>query len=163
MPRRVSALFRSRALADAAAGRLAAAGYADASIVSVGQGGANDAQPGMFDRLAKLIAPEGGPRESGFLVSVDADPDAIDAAAVALEQGSERVEITAPPRLTEQVVEVAEIAEQLVVEKQPVLREEIVMRVEAREHVEDVHETVRRTEAEIERFVAGDASRADRD
>jgi uncharacterized protein (TIGR02271 family) len=106
----------------------------------------------MFDRLATMLAPEGAAREEGFVVSTEVAPDRIDAAAVALEAGAERVEIAPPPQLAEQVVEISESAEELIVEKRAVVHEEIVMRVQAREHVHDIHDTVRRTQVEVERF-----------
>jgi stress response protein YsnF len=47
--------------------------------------------------------------------------------------------------------EFVETAEELAIEKQLVVREEIVLTSRVHEHVEDVTETVRRTEVEIER------------
>jgi stress response protein YsnF len=58
----------------------------------------------------------------------------------------------APREIGEQTFIFRETAEQLVVEKEIVVREEIVMRRTAEEHVEVVHDTVRRTEVEVERF-----------
>ncbi len=159
MARRVAAFYPSRALADEAAVRLMAAGV-EASAISISPRGAGaEAQPGMFDRLAKMIAPEGAARDSGYVVSTTVAPERIDAAAIALEAGAERVEIAPPPQLAEHVIELSESAEELVVEKQAVLREEIVMRVQAKEHVQHIHDTVRRTEVEIERFGPGEESR----
>lgn len=151
MARCVSALYRSRALADEAAARLAAALPTGGMPSVTEQGGAEAAEPGMFDRLATMLVPEGA-RESGFMVAMDVAADWIDAAALALEAGAERVEIAAPPRLADQVIELSESAEELVVEKQPVVREEIVMRVQASTRVEHVRDTVRRTEVDVERF-----------
>jgi hypothetical protein len=150
--RRVSGLYRSRALAEEAAARLAGAGLKAASISIAEQGGEEEAEAGMFDRLARLLVPEAGAQELGFLVGAAVPTEQIDAAAIALENGAERVEIEPPVRIAEQVVELSETAEELIVEKQPVVREEIVMRVQAREHVEHIHDTVRRTEVEVERF-----------
>lgn len=152
MARRVAALFRSRALADEAAARLAAAlpGNAAASIAQ--QGPTPEDKPGMFDRLATMLAPEDIAGRSGYLVAIEVAPEQIDAAALALEPGAERVEIAAPPRLSDQVIELSETAEQLVVEKQSVLREEIIMRVQATERTEHVDAVLRRTKVEVERF-----------
>jgi hypothetical protein len=152
MNRRVSAFYKSRALAEAAAARLSAAGIQDASIFSSDQGRTAESQSGMFDRLASMIAPQGVAGESGFTVSAQVAPERIDAAAIALETGAERVEIAPAPRLAEQVVEISETAEELVLEKQPVVREEIVMRVRSQAEIVDICDTVRRTEAVVERF-----------
>jgi hypothetical protein len=149
--RRVSGLYRSRAQAGEAAARLVAAGFAPAEIEIAEEAPPPGAEPGVFDRLARLIGSEKG-AETGSVVSLDVPTGRVDVAAIALEAGADRVEISPPPRLAEQVVELSETAEELVIEKQPVLVEEIVMRVQARERVEDVHETVRRTEVEVERF-----------
>ncbi|HEX8442539.1 MAG TPA: DUF2382 domain-containing protein [Allosphingosinicella sp.] len=152
MARRVSAFYRSRALADEAAARLAASGV-DAAAISVSeQRDGAEAQAGMFDRLAKMIAPEGAAQDTGYVVSTQVAPERIDSAAMALEVGAERVEIAPPQRLAEHVVELSETAEELVIEKHAVLREEIVMRVQAKEHVQHIHDTLRRTEVEVERF-----------
>jgi stress response protein YsnF len=113
----------------------------------------------MFDRLAKMIAPEVPAGDRGYLVTTQVAPERIDVAARALEAGAERVEIAPPPRLDEHVVELSETVEELVIEKEAVLREEIVMRVQAKEHVQHVHDTVRRTEVEVERFGPGEESR----
>jgi hypothetical protein len=149
--RRVSGVYRSRAQAEEAAARLAAAGFQPGAIVVADEAPPAGAQPGVFDRLARLLAPEGG-GETGSVVSLDVALEQVDVAARALEAGADRVEMSAPPRIGEQVIELSETAEELIVEKQPVLVEEIVMRVQARERVEDVHDTLRFTEVEVERF-----------
>ena len=159
MARRVAAFYRNRALADEAAGRLAGAGLDAGSIDVSEESAAAEAQPGMFDRLAKMIAPVGGAGDRGYVVSAQVPPERIDAVAKALEAGAERVEIAPPPRLDEHVVELSETAEELVIEKEAVLREEIVMRVQAKDHVQHVHDMVRRTEVEVKRFGPGEESR----
>ncbi len=158
MARRLSAFYRSRPLAEEAAARLIAAGLGGAQVSISEQGAASGAQPGMFDRLASMLAPEGAAQEKGFVVSTEVPAEQIDAAALALETGAERVEIAPPPQLAEQVVELSETSEELVVEKQAVVREEIVMRVQARDHIQHIHDTVRRTEVEIERFGPGEGT-----
>ena len=152
MARRVSAFYSSRALAEEAAARLTASASGGAQVSISEQGLPDGAEPGMFDRLAQMIAPEGAARERGYVVAAEVPPDRIDAAAIALEAGAERVEIAPPLQLSEHVVELSETAEELVVEKEAVVREEIVMQVQARERVEEIHETLRRTEVDIERF-----------
>jgi hypothetical protein len=152
MSRRVSAFYRTRPLAEEAAGRLAAAGLDCTSVSIQEQGAASGKQPGVFDRLAQIIAPEGAEPDSGFLVGIEVEREQIDAAALALETGAERVEISPGQQLAEGVLEFSETAEELTIMKQPVVREEVVMRVEAREIVQEIDETVRRTEVDIERF-----------
>ena len=157
--RRVAGLYRSRALAEAAAARLTAASFESIEIAE--ENPPAGSEPGVFDRLARLLAPEGTGAERGFTVGLSAPLERVDAAAVALEQDADRVEIAAPPRIAEQVVELTETAEQLIVETEPVLVEEIVMRVQAREHVEQIHDSARRTEVEVERFGPGGAPSPD--
>jgi hypothetical protein len=152
MARRVSALYASRARAEEAAARLTAVVPDGEPAVISEQEPARAEQPGAFDRLATMLVPDGAIQPSGYLVSKDVAPDLIEAAAIALEPDAERVEIAAPPRLSEQAIELSETAEELVVEKRAVVREEIVMRVQVKERVEDVIETVRRTEVDVERF-----------
>lgn len=152
MARRVSALYRSRALAEEAAARLAQV-VPSGERPAVSEHGLDDgAQPGMFDRLATMLVPDGSQAKAGYVVSLEVQPEQIDAAALALEDGAERVEVSAPARFSGNVVELSETAEELVVEKRAVLREEIILRVQATEQVHDIHETVRRTEVDIERF-----------
>lgn len=150
MARRVSALYASRALADEAAVRIASA-FPGHTPELFEQRGDTAAELGVFDRLATLLTPDGA-RANGFIVAMEVAADRMDAAAMALEAGAERVEISAPPRLADQVIELSEGAEELVVEKQSVVREEIVMRVQASTRVQEVSDTVRRTEVDVERF-----------
>jgi stress response protein YsnF len=78
------------------------------------------------------------------VVGVQVAPEQVDTVARALEAGAERIEMSTPPRFGEDVVvELSETAEQLIVEKETVLREEIVMRVQAKERVEEIYDTVR--------------------
>lgn len=59
----------------------------------------------------------------------------------------------------ERVIEMTETTDEVVFEKQARVREEVVVRKEAQERVEEVDTTVRRTEVEVERIPAS----ADRD
>jgi len=63
-------------------------------------------------------------------------------------------EISAGGFFTERVIEVAETAEQAVVEKEIVVREEVVLRRSSAEHVETVRDNVRHTEVEVEEYQA---------
>jgi len=61
--------------------------------------------------------------------------------------------------LQERTIELEERGEEAVVEKVPVVKEELVLRRQAGERVETVRDTVRRTEVEVEDERAGDAGR----
>jgi hypothetical protein len=50
----------------------------------------------------------------------------------------------------ERVIEVAETHQEAVVEKEVVVREEVVLRKETAEHTRTIHDTVRRTEVEVD-------------
>ena len=63
-------------------------------------------------------------------------------------------EITAGGFFTERVIEVAETREEAVVEKQVVVREEVVLRRNSAEHVETVRDSVRHTEVEVDEYPA---------
>jgi uncharacterized protein (TIGR02271 family) len=60
---------------------------------------------------------------------------------------------------SDKTVEVRETAEQAVVNKTAHIAEELVVRKGSSDHVETVHETVRRQEAEVERIAAGEPRR----
>lgn len=59
MPRSVTALYNSHAEAEAVRARLIAIGVDPAGIGTTDE--AHGAEPGVFDRLARLIVPEGRP------------------------------------------------------------------------------------------------------
>ena len=89
------------------------------------------------------------------------DTDGIEAAEgepAAAPQTTGRVlseeEITAGGFFTERVIEVAETREEAVVEKQVVVREEVVLRRNSAEHVETVRDSVRHTEVEVDEYPA---------
>ena len=157
MARRVSAFYRNRALAEEAATRLTEMGRDELRPTVSRHDPPEIDEPGMFDRLAKMLARDVEARESGYVVDVEVASEQIDTVALALEAGAERVEMSTPPRFGEQVIQLSETAEQLVVEKETVLREEIVMRVQATERVQEVHDTVRRTEVEVDEGKSGSA------
>ena len=58
---------------------------------------------------------------------------------------------TADTEFTDRVVEVTETAEEAVVGKTARVREEVVIRKDAAEHVETVHDTVRREDVQVEK------------
>ena len=59
----------------------------------------------------------------------------------------------------ERNIELTETAEEAVISKEARVREEVVIRKDVGERVEDVSDTVRHTEVEIERMAAGDTLR----
>jgi hypothetical protein len=145
MPRSVTAVYNSRAEAEAVRAKLIAIGVEPGDIRTTDE--ANLAEPGVFDRLARLIVPEG---TSPVRLTAEIDPDQLEQAARIVEQGGMTED--APREIREQTFIFRETAEQLVVEKEIAVREEVVMRRTAEEHVEVVHDTVRKTEVEVERF-----------
>lgn len=154
MSRQVTAIFKSRAEAEAVRARLTGIGLDPARIRIAnenGQAGEDGApQPGLFDRLAQLILPEGA--AGRFRLTAEVEPDQLDQAGIIIEGGARGGALQAPRELSEQTFIFRETAEQLVVEKEMAVREELVMRRTAEEHVEVLHDTVRRTEVEVERF-----------
>ncbi len=62
--------------------------------------------------------------------------------------------------LREREIEMTETAEEAVVAKEARIREELVVRKTAEEHVEDVNDTVRHTEVEVDESVAGSENRS---
>jgi uncharacterized protein (TIGR02271 family) len=61
---------------------------------------------------------------------------------------------------SERTIEVAETAEQAVVSKSARIAEEVVVRKEGTDHVETVHDKIRRQQVEVERSSAADAAAA---
>jgi hypothetical protein len=154
MSRQVTALFRNRAEAEAVRARLTGIGIDPARInildenIQSGEDGAP--QLGVFDRLAQLILPEGA--AGRFRLTADVDPEQLEEAGRIVEAGASGGALQAPRELREQTFIFRETAEQLVVEKEMAVREEIVMHRTAQERVETLHDTVRRTEVEVEWF-----------
>jgi stress response protein YsnF len=61
--------------------------------------------------------------------------------------------------LQDRVIQFAAMREEAVVSKQPFVREEVVIRKQVTERVEEIRDTVRRTEVETERLEAGETGR----
>nr|WP_295370856.1 DUF2382 domain-containing protein [uncultured Sphingosinicella sp.] len=151
MSRSVTAVYKSRAEAEAVAARLTSMGVDPSSIGIAGER-PGQAQPGVFDHLAKLIMPETAP--TSFRVSAEVEDDQFDEAGRILSAGAPGGRFAPPREITEQTFIFRETAERLVVDKELAVHEELVMRRTADEHVEVVRDSVRRTEFEIERFGA---------
>jgi hypothetical protein len=150
MPRSVTALFPTRADAEAAMHRLGAIGVDAAEVQIADQGGAE--KRGFFDHLTDMLLPDGAAalRQKGFLLTAEVNPDRVQQAASMLATGA----IASGPRaeLREQVFEFPETAEELLIEKRAYVREELVMRKETEERTETIEDTVRHTEVEVERL-----------
>jgi hypothetical protein len=151
MSRSVTALYQSRAEAEAVAARLTTMGVDPSNIRIVGER-PEQAQPGVFDHLAKLIMPETAP--TSFRVNAEVEAEQFDEAGRVLSAGAPGGRFAPPREITEQTFIFRETAERLVVEKELTVREELVMRRSAQEHVELIRDSVRRTEVEVERFGA---------
>lgn len=149
MQRTLTARYETRELAEAARQELIAIGM-DAANVTV-----DDPleKPGMFDHLAKALAPDRAADTSGGSYRLRAQVPAERARQAALVLGKPAPD--AGPR--EQVFEFPETREELMAEKRPYVREEVVLRREEREDVADIHDTLRHTEVEIEEIPAAQA------
>lgn len=151
MPRRITATYSSRDQAETVRGRLDRIGVDPARItISDERAGPNGG--GIFDKLAELIAPT-AVSQPRWLLSAEVEPDQIDAATWAIEAGERWVEPEG--RLEPRTFIFRETGEKLVIEKEAIVREEVVLARSADVHVEEIHDVVRRTEADVERFGPG--------
>jgi hypothetical protein len=153
----IRAAFDTREEAEAAQARLIARGIDPAGIELVGHSAAKPTSGrGIFDQLTNYLAPGQVKTPGAFLLSAEVMPEQLEAATRALKhQGGEGDPIStaaAPALIEDKTYEFLETAEELVVEKQLFVREEVVLSKSAAEHVEEVFDTVRRTEVEIERI-----------
>lgn len=162
----VRAAFDTREEAEAAQARLVASGVYPAGIQLLQQGldGAASGR-GLFDQITNLLAPEQVRTPGAFLLSAEVLPDQLERATRALEGSADEkgpnVAATPEPRIEDRTYDFIETAEELVVEKQLFVREEIVFSKSSEEHVEEVFDTVRRTEVEIERLEPAAAGATD--
>jgi hypothetical protein len=150
MSQQVTASFGTRQQAEAARVRLIDKGVDPAAITIEEAGQGQEAPPaGLFDQLAGLLAPGKAERPDAFMLTASVRPEQLDAATAALDR---RHVATPPPptRLTEQTIELIETAEELVIGTEAVIREEVVLRKRVIQRTRDIHETVRRTEVEVE-------------
>lgn len=160
MPRSVTALYRSRAEAESSRARLTAIGIDPAGITIEDEDAGSDAPQGggIFDRLAAQLVP-GTAAPGRFRLSAEVEPEQLDAAAEMLEQDRKQQAGAGAQAGEDPFVErtyvFREVSEEMVVEKQLVFSEEVVLRKDVESHVEEIHETVRRTEVEIEELPPG--------
>lgn len=146
--REITALYRSRAEADAAARQLALVGLDPASVrieadaAHVG----TSSSPGLFDKLAGLLLPDQTP----VRLSADVPAHLMDQAGAALHLGSNAA--FEPGSFEPRSFLFRETAERLLVEKEVVIREELVVTRQGDTRVRRIDDAVRRTEVEVERF-----------
>jgi hypothetical protein len=152
----VTALFDTAVEAEAAAARLAGLGEGLQQVTIAHPLPAGDAAgEGVFDRLAGMIAPEAA-RGAPYQLTARVAPERVEEAAKLLE--NRRIVLRswagagdgAAAALAGRSWEFAETEERLEVASRAVVREEVVIRREAGEHVEQIDETVRRTRVEVE-------------
>ena len=91
----------------------------------------------------------GGAKVSAFTEAPEAEEAPRDTARVLSES-----EVAEGGLLQERVIEIGEMREEAVVSKQAVVREELVIRKDVEERTEQVSETLRRTEVDVERIGA---------
>ena len=158
MPRSVTALFATEAEAETGADRLSGIGIPRSKVTIVDQSeeAAEAQKPGFFDHLTDLLLSEDTQTSSnasrtGFLLTAEVDADQVDRAASLLETGA-IMSGGAGAELREQVFEFSETVEELVIGKEAIVREEVVLKKEVEERIEHVEGTVRHTEVEIERI-----------
>ena len=153
MMREVSGSYDRLAQAQAVRARLEAIGV-DPGAISVEERGADAEGKGIFDSLADYLLAEGNDRPGAFLVSAQVSPEQFDAAARIVQRGDDAPDDQGPfaPRF----FVFPEHAERLDIAREVVVREEVILSKLVREHVEEIHDTVRKTEVEVERFSAGE-------
>lgn len=165
MTPKITAMFESRGEAEAARGRLIAAGV-DPAGIAVAEQIQEALRDGLFDRLTEHLAPSRVRTGDAYLLTAEVSAGQLDAAtrAIDLTASGQDPPVSSPgsARIEDRTYEFVETAEEVAIEKQLVVREEIVLAKEAHEHVEDVVDTVRRTEVEIEQIEPGEPDQSGR-
>jgi hypothetical protein len=136
MTRHLSHVFQERREAERVRDRLITIGV-DPDAVSVAD-----------DRLAELIAPTAASRPR-WLLSAEVEPELAARAESALHGGPSWSEPEG--RIEERTYVFRETRERLVVEKEQVVREEVVLVPRATERVEEIRDRVRVMDADVER------------
>jgi len=146
MHRTVTARYDSREAADEAGEALRAIGV-PADGISIRE---PVRQPGMFDHLARMLAPAqaADPKDGAYHLSAEVPQERVAQAMLILGGASTSGAGATGP--SDQIFEFPETREELRVEKQPFVREEVVLRKEIVERVAEVHGTLRHTEVEVE-------------
>jgi hypothetical protein len=115
-----------------------------------------EAQKGVFDHLAEYLLhpPEGGPTSPPAATETQPPAEAAETLPAQPE---------GPPPATivkgGETLVFVETAEKLVVEKEAFVREEVVLRKMIENRVQEIDDTVRRTEVEVQRLAPEEAER----
>lgn len=151
----ITAMFESRGDAEDARARLIAGGV-DPAAIEVAEQIQEAPRDGLFDRLTKHLAPSRVRTADAYLLTAEVSTEQLDAAtrAIDLTASGQEPPASSPgsARIEDRTYEFIETAEEVAVEEQLVVTEEIVLAKEAHERVEDVVDTVRHTEVEIEQI-----------
>lgn len=151
MTSKVAAAFDRILDAEAAKARLIAAGVDPGAIEIAQEQAPEESTAGMFDQLTSFLAPRHAAAASPFVLTAQVPPELLEAATHAVDIQEFRP-LPASNQLRESMIELVEKAEELVIEKELFVREELVLKRMAVEHVQEVTEVVRRTEAHVERI-----------
>jgi hypothetical protein len=148
MPPPLSATYDERHDAERVRERLVTIGV-DQGAINLTDERTATGGPGIFDRLAELLAPAAAAKPR-WLLSAEVTPDLAERARSALQGGSTWSEPEG--RIEERTYVFRETRERLVVEKQAIVREELVLAPRTEERVEQIHDTVRRMDADVDRL-----------
>lgn len=158
MTRLLTATYENRQDAERVRERLTGLGVDPARIrVQDERIGADPKATGIFDTLAQLIAPAAASRPRWQLLA-DVEPALFEPATGALHAGTHWAEPEG--RLEPRTFIFRETSERLVIEKEVRVREEVILSRHAEVHVEEVHDSVRRMEADVERLTPADLNGA---
>jgi hypothetical protein len=148
MSGRVTATFEDRRQAERVRERLITIGV-DPADVRLQDERAATGGPGVFDKLAELLAPTVAAKPR-WLLEADVEPDLLDTARSALQGGEHWV--ASEGRLEPRTYVFRETGERLIVEKETIVREEVVLAPRIETRTEQFHDTVRTMDAEVERL-----------
>ena len=114
-------------------------------------------EKGVFDHLAEYLLQQKLPEAEASSAAIGADeapaaPIRDQAPPLAPSQASLPAPAAGEPEMRSQELVFAETAEQLVVEKEVVVREEVVLSKLVQDRVETIDDKVKRTEVEVERI-----------
>lgn len=155
MTRQINATYENRQDAERVRERLASLGVDPARIrIEDDRVAADPKNGGIFDTLAQLIAPVAAAKPR-WQLSAEVEPDRLKAATGALNAGPSWAEPEG--RIEPRSFVFRETRERLVIEKQSVVREEVILARDADVHVEEIRDTVRRVEVDVERRAAAPA------
>ena len=165
MTRDLTHVYESRSEAEAARRRLEAVGVPQQAISIQDQAQAAHAAPEEGEETASYTLPEEPERLSAFMLRARVSDEQAEAVSAILEgrpaMNEPSAAADAPPALNEQTFEFTETAEELVVEKELFIREEVVLTKRAENKVQQIDDSVRRREVEVERIAPQEAVQTD--